>query len=367
MTSSGQTTEVRGAPCFTFPTLADALGRAGRSWSYYGAPRGDLGYLFTTMDAVRSVRTTALWKQHVKDEQTFAADAQAGRLPFFSWITPRYQVSAHPPFSIATAEDWVTAKLNALMRGPDWSSTAVFITFDDSGGFYDHVKPPQVDRTGYGLRVPLLIISPYARQGYISHTVYSYPSVLKTAEEIAGLPPLTGADRNAHDTLDSFDFSRRPAPPLVLPLRKLPPGPSLAQYDAYLRAAFTQTVESLLGLSMDAITHLHATKTLAQIAAERKVSLAMLTRALGDDVNNMNFIMQHQGFIDAARNDALRKLYAGKVTALMDAAPGTSLAPLLGTAKDATLLPYPTTFSGKKVARASGAHGASSLPAIDPS
>src|SRR5918911_3448155 len=266
--------------CFSFATLADTMQRAHVSWAYYAAPPADLGYLFSTLDAFPSIRQTALWTTRVKDQATFAADARAGRLPAFSWVTPTYATSSHPPYGICAAENWVVEKMNALMQGPDWPSTAVVLVWDDWGGFYDHVAPPPVDALGLGLRVPLLVISPYARRGYISHSTYSFDSVLKTFEELADLPPLTARDRTAHDLLDSFDFGQRPAPPLLLHPRSCPAGPTKAQFERYLPAALTQAITYMLHLDTTEIQRRHATKTLAQIAADHKVPLSALTKDL---------------------------------------------------------------------------------------
>jgi phospholipase C len=103
-----------------------------------------------------------------------------------------------------------------VMQGPDWDSTAVFVTWDDFGGFYDHVAPPQVDQFGLGPRVPLLVISPYAKTGYVSHYVYDHTSVLKFIETRYNLPPLTSRDAAADGLRDSFDFTQPPQPPLLL-------------------------------------------------------------------------------------------------------------------------------------------------------
>jgi phospholipase C len=113
-------------------------------------------------------------------------------------------------------------QINAVMNGPLWNSTAIFLTWDDYGGFYDHVAPPDLDIYGSGPPVPLLIISPYARQGYISHTQYEFSSVLKFVEERFNLQPLTARDNDASDMTDSFDFTQTPLPPLVLDTRKCP-------------------------------------------------------------------------------------------------------------------------------------------------
>jgi phospholipase C len=119
------------------------------------------------------------------------------------------------------------------MQSPDWNSTAIVITWDDFGGFYDHVPPPHVDMYGLGPRVPALIISPYAKRGYVDHTPYEFASVLRFIETVFDVPPLTSRDANASDMLDAFDFSQKPIAPLILPqedcrtIRALgPPPPS---------------------------------------------------------------------------------------------------------------------------------------------
>src|SRR5919204_1373716 len=299
--------------CFRFATLADTMERAHLSWTYYAAPPSDLGYLFSTLDAFPRIRQSALWTTRVKDQATFAADARAGRLPAFSWLTPTYAASSHPPYGICAAETWVVEKMNALMQGPDWPSTAVVLVWDDWGGFYDHVAPPQVDAFGLGLRVPLLVIAPYARRGYISHTTYSFQSVLRTFEELADLPPLTARDRTAHDLLDSFDFRQRPAPPLVLTPQRCPALPSKAQFGRYLPAALAQAVVHTLGVSMAEVQRRHATATLAQIAAQQHVPLANLARALRAVVYDYATSLTLFGYVTRAQDNALQTDYYRKI------------------------------------------------------
>jgi phosphoesterase family protein/centrosomal CEP192-like protein/ASPM-SPD-2-Hydin domain-containing protein len=134
----------------------------------------------------------------------------------------------HPGQSACNGENWTVKQLNALMQGPNWRSTAVFITWDEFGGFYDHVPPPQSDEYGLGPRVPLLIISPYARPGYISHTQYEFSSFLKLVEGRFNLAPLNLRDTNANDMQDAFDFTQQPLAPLVLPIRNCSPASTAA-------------------------------------------------------------------------------------------------------------------------------------------
>jgi phospholipase C len=203
------------APCFDFPTLADRLESAGISWRYYAPHRGVYGYQWSTLDAIRHIRFGQLWKQRVVTDADFARDARKGNLPAVSWLVTGAN-SEHPPFSTCEGENWTVKEINAIMQGPLWSSTAIFLTWDDFGGFYDHVPPPNVDQFGLGPRVPLLIISPYAKAGYISHTQYDFSSFLAFVEARLGLKPLGQRDAQANNMLDSFDFKQAPLQPLVL-------------------------------------------------------------------------------------------------------------------------------------------------------
>ena len=110
---------------------------------------------------------------------------------------------------------YVTGLINAVEQGPNWESSAIFVSWDDWGGFYDHVVPPQVDRYGFGIRVPGLVISPYAKQGYIDHNTYSFDSWLKIVEKRFGIQSMTDRDRNALDMTDCFDFTQQPRAPVI--------------------------------------------------------------------------------------------------------------------------------------------------------
>jgi phospholipase C len=165
--------------------------------------------------------------------QDFYRAARTGRLPAVSWITPAQAVSDHPPALVTSGQAYVTGLINTIMRSPAWGSTAIFLAWDDWGGFYDHVKPPTVDGQGYGLRVPALVISPYARRGYIDHQTLSFDAYLKFIEDdflggaridprTDGRPdPRPDVRENAKilgDLANDFDFSRKPRAPLILPL-----------------------------------------------------------------------------------------------------------------------------------------------------
>jgi phospholipase C len=209
-------------PCFDFDTLADRLEDEGLSWKYYAPGQDKSGYIWSALDAIKHIRLTSLWTQHVVPTEQFVQDAQNGELPAVSWLVTSVGLSEHPPASVCMGENWTVEQLNALMQGPEWDSTVVFLTWDDFGGFYDHVAPPVVDNFGFGPRVPLLIISPWVKRGHITHSTLEFSSVLKFIEERFDLDPLTERDEDANDLIDSFDFDHRPLEPLILSTRQCP-------------------------------------------------------------------------------------------------------------------------------------------------
>ena len=208
--------------CWDFQTLADSLQNIGVSWTFYAPPKGQVGYNFSTLASINHIFNSSLWTTNVAPDTQFATDAANGNLPAVSWLVNGKQNDHPNGCGTCDSENWTVNTVNAIMQGPDWNSTAIFITWDDFGGFYDHVPPPAVDALGLGPRVPMLIISPYAKQGYISHTQYEFSSVLKFIEELYGLPPLTARDANANDTTDSFDFTQAPRQPVILQTRHCP-------------------------------------------------------------------------------------------------------------------------------------------------
>ena len=169
----------------------------------------------------------------IEDLSRFFAEAKTGTLPSVCWISPNGQDSEHPPAKVSVGQSYVTKIVDAAMESPDWKSTAIFITWDDWGGFYDHVPPPRADSLGYGIRVPGLVISPYAKQGYIDHQTLSPDAYLKFIEDVflhgQRLDPKTDGRPDSRpvvrednpqlgDLMQDFDFSQKPRPPLVLPL-----------------------------------------------------------------------------------------------------------------------------------------------------
>lgn len=160
--------------------------------------------------------------------------AKSGNLPQVSWVAPNGTNSEHPPSLISKGQAFTTRLINAIMTGPQWDSTAIFLTWDDWGGFYDHVIPPKVDANGFGFRVPALVISPYAKSGYIDHNTHSFDNYLKFIEDDflngSRIDPKTDGRPDARpdvrestpiigDLTVDFDFTQHPRPPLVLPLQ----------------------------------------------------------------------------------------------------------------------------------------------------
>ncbi len=171
--------------------------------------------------------------QNVQAIDRYYIAARTGTLPQVVWITPNQTVSEHPPARVSVGQEFTTSVINAAMEGPDWNSTAIFLTWDDWGGFYDHVVPPKVDRNGYGIRVPGIVISPYAKKGYIDHQTLSFDAYLKFIEDdfLNGqrLDPATDTRPDSRptvrenapvlgDLVNDFDFNQSPRAPLILPL-----------------------------------------------------------------------------------------------------------------------------------------------------
>jgi phospholipase C len=220
------------------------------SWAYYvenGAqPDCQNDSAETCAPVKQSAKTLGIWNPlpmfgdvksdhqqgNVKPLTDYLAAARTGTLPAVSWITPSAADSEHPPASVHRGQAYVTALINAAMKSPDWKSTAIFLSWDDWGGFYDHVVPPQVDQNGYGLRVPSIVISPYARKGFIDHQTLSSDAYLKFIEDDflggARLNPRTDGRPDPRpdvreeapqlgNLIEDFNFGQPPRPPVLLP------------------------------------------------------------------------------------------------------------------------------------------------------
>jgi phospholipase C len=233
------------------------------SWAYYvqkgTQPDCQLDNVLTCSAQQQSSTTPGIWNplplfgdvqqdhqlHNVQDLGAYFRAAKAGTLPAVSWITPSGDNSEHPPASVHQGQAFATAVINAAMKSPDWKSTAIFLSWDDWGGFYDNVVPPAVDQNGYGLRVPGLVISPYARKGFIDHQILSSDAYLKFIEDdfLGGARLNPATDGRADPRPDvrenqallgnleaDFNFNQRPRPPLPLPTNPPTDSPAIPFY-----------------------------------------------------------------------------------------------------------------------------------------
>jgi phospholipase C len=190
--------------CFDFEVIMDELNKAGISWHYYADP----GSWMNAMLAIKHMRFSKHWGTDITPEEQFPVDIEKERLDRVTWVVPGPGVNEHPGGpSVCVGENWTVSVVNQIMRSKYWKSTAIFLVWDDFGGFYDHVPPPQYDIMGLGPRTPLLIISPWAKEGYIDSTEYEFSSVLKFIETVYDLPCMTHRDCQASNMLNAFDFT----------------------------------------------------------------------------------------------------------------------------------------------------------------
>ncbi|TLX89212.1 MAG: hypothetical protein E6K93_06890, partial [Thaumarchaeota archaeon] len=191
-----------------YTTIMNELDTNNISWKFYHGWFDPTRY-FATLNNTQDT-------PNILPDGNLFTDIAGNNLPSVSFTTPS-QSEHQPPQDIKLGEDSTVSILNAIMASSYWNSTAVFITWDDSGGWYDHVPPPQVDGFGYGFRVPLLIVSPYAKQGLVDHTLSDHTSLLKFIETLYSIPPLTQRDAQANNLMEAFNFSQSPRNPLSLP------------------------------------------------------------------------------------------------------------------------------------------------------
>jgi phospholipase C len=242
---------------YAWTDITYLLHRHGVSWGYFVTPGGEPDCADGNANcspAAISAGTPDIWNplpsftdvqrdhqlSNIQPTWRFLADARDGTLPDVSWVTPDQSHSDHPPANIHAGQAYVTDLINTVMRGPDWDSTAIFLIWDDWGGFYDHVRPPRADRNGYGVRVPSLVISPFARAGFIDHQTLSFDAINNFIEDdfldgqrlnprTDGRPDPRPDVRDALPSLagliEDFNFWQAPRPPLILPLHP-PPGPA---------------------------------------------------------------------------------------------------------------------------------------------
>jgi phospholipase C len=202
------------APCFSYATLRDLLDTKNVSWKYY-APYlygdGLAGSYWDPFDAISAVRYSGEWSTCISSPETnFLTDVAKGALPAVSWISPNDNNSDHSGFGTAdTGPAWVASIVNAVGKSQYWNSTAIIVVWEDWGGLYDHVAPPQLDYAGLGVRVPMLVVSPYAKTGYVDHTQYEFGSIIRFIEDTWSLGRLGTTDTRATSIADAFNFTQQ--------------------------------------------------------------------------------------------------------------------------------------------------------------
>ncbi len=239
----------KGAPIYAWTDLTYLLHKNNVSWGYYVAtgtqPDCENDAALSCAPVAQNAQTYGIWnplpyfdtvkqdkqESNIQSVQKFDNAAQNGTLPAVSWVIPSGATSEHPPDPVSAGQSYVTGLINTVMNGPDWNSTAIFVSWDDWGGFYDHVVPPTVDENGYGLRVPGLVVSPYAKHGYIDHQTLSFDAYTKFIEDdfLGGqrLDPTTDGRPDPRPTVrenvpilgdltSDFDFNQTPRPKMLL-------------------------------------------------------------------------------------------------------------------------------------------------------
>jgi phospholipase C len=194
-------------PCFEHPTLIDLLDQAKLTWRYYAPSTGSI---WTGPAAIKHLREGADWSNVVIPQTSVLNDIAAHNLAQVSWVIPNGEESDHALSTDGTGPSWVAAIVNAIGNSPYWADTAVVITWDDWGGWYDHVAPAVQNAYEYGFRVPLIVVSPYAKSAYVSHVKHDFGSILHFIETTFALPTLGYADARADDLSDCFDFIQMP-------------------------------------------------------------------------------------------------------------------------------------------------------------
>ncbi|HEU5479634.1 MAG TPA: alkaline phosphatase family protein [Candidatus Tumulicola sp.] len=205
--------------CFDEQTLGDELDKAGVSWHFYTSTVNGDGGIWSAYQAINHIRYGPDWNSDIITPQSqIIQDAQNGNLPAVSWVTPTCAHSDHAGCGSNTGPAWVASVVNAIGQSQYWDSTAIFLMWDDYGGWYDHVPPPLEDYDGLGIRIPLVMISPYAKKAFVSHVQYEHGSILRVVEDVFGLPRLTASDTRANSPAkDCFDFARLPRKFHVIP------------------------------------------------------------------------------------------------------------------------------------------------------
>lgn len=201
---------------YSFPTMAELLQNSHVTWKYYDQLNPKMHTLWNPLAGFVSFEDNPALMSHLVTLGQYYTDIRNHQLPEVCWIVPSFEDSEHPPADSVQGMWHVTHLINAIMDSPYWKDSAIILTWDDFGGFYDHVPPPQVDLYGFGPRVPALVISPYAKPGYICNSRFDLTSPLKLIELRFGLPSLTARDRDSNDMLSCFNFHQKPLKPDII-------------------------------------------------------------------------------------------------------------------------------------------------------
>jgi phospholipase C len=218
-------------------TIFDRLEEKGISWKFYVQNYDPYITYRTAHEIIGNRASQVIWvpllniprflddpelSSHLVDLNEYYADLENGTLPAVAYIVPA-GASEHPPGSVRSGQKFVKGLIQALMRSSVWDSSAFLLVYDDWGGWYDHVEPPQVDEFGYGFRVPAIMVGPYVKRGHIDSTIFDFTSILKFIENNWDLEPLTKRDANANSLVSAFDFSIAPREPVFIPFERVIP------------------------------------------------------------------------------------------------------------------------------------------------
>lgn len=260
-------------PCYNINSLPQLLTNAGVSWRYYSET--------PIWNAPAMIQSTANSPNIIRSSPQFIQDVQAGKMANVSWITPSSGAATHPPADINIGQNFIAQAVNAIMNSSYWSKTAIFITWDDWGGFYDHVLPPQVDSMGLGPRAPLIVISPYAKSGYISKQLGEFASMIKFTEAVFGLPSLGQRDSlpQISDLMDYFDFTQTPQPPLILSQINYSGALKTPYLIPYNGKILSRTVSPVVGGAATTFTY-SVVYTLPTTPAQRNVNIDGVPHAM---------------------------------------------------------------------------------------
>jgi phospholipase C len=227
--ANGTCTTANVFPCFKIPSVPDIL-PAGTDWKFYGTNFYILSEIWSMFNAIDSIRNGPGWANVVNATQ-FTTDIQNGTLPSVSWLVDQDLNDEHPNIGpVCAGENWTVGYINQIMQSDYWKSTAILFTMDDFGGWYDHVKPPRqygcnaAAPYGLGFRLPLIVISPYAKPGSVFKEVSEQASIPRFIERVFGGRALSeldpaAQDGQANDLMNAFDFEQTPLAPLVLQTR----------------------------------------------------------------------------------------------------------------------------------------------------